>query len=93
MKLKSFIVAMLLCGVAQAEQPVGAITAEVVSAKCIAKKEVGLSALFGDTMYQCRLWVESEHGQERINIDIDHQVKKGDKFILVQSDDGTHSLL
>ncbi|MNC26007.1 hypothetical protein D3C75_741220 [compost metagenome] len=84
---------LLLAGVTQADEPAGAVTAEVVSAKCIAKKEVGISALFGDTIYQCRLWVESEYGQERINLDIDHPVKKGDKFILVQSGDGTHSLL
>jgi hypothetical protein len=93
-KLPLFIAAMLLGSIAQAAEPVGAVKAEVISANCVAKKVVGISALFSSgATYQCRLWIESEHGQEHINLNIDHEVKRGDKFLLVETNDGSHTLL
>lgn len=87
-------VAVMSVAVHAADELVGAIEADVITAKCVKKKSIGFMAVVsGKTEYDCKLWVESEYGQQHISIVTDHEVKRGEKYMLVQSNDGKQSLM
>jgi hypothetical protein len=87
-------VAVMSVAVQASDKLVGAVEANVITAKCVKKKAVGfLNVLGKKEEFDCKLWVESEYGQQHVSILIDHEVKRGDKFLLVQSGDGKPSLM
>lgn len=91
---KLYLLIAVLCAsvVAQAAEVVGSVEAEVVTASC-AEPKAGLGSFWKKPSYECRLWIESEYGQQHINIKLDHPVKRGDKLTLVQTSDNEYTVM
>lgn len=92
-KMYLLIAALFTSVAAHAAEVVGSVEAEVVTAACVSKKETVLSFLGGEPKYECKLWIESEYGQQSVHIKRDQPVKRGDKLSIVQTADGHYTVL
>jgi hypothetical protein len=92
-KMYLLIAAMFASVATQAAEVVGSIEAEVITASCVTKKEGLVSFLSSEPKYECKLWVESEYGQQSVHIKRDEPVKRGDKLSIMQTADGHYTVL
>jgi len=84
--------ALFACVAAHAAEVVGSVEAQVVTAACVSKKESVLSFLSGAPKYNCKLWIESEYGQQHIQLKLTHPVKRGDRLTLIQTSDNEYTV-
>jgi len=92
-KLCLLIATLVTAATVNAAEMVGSLEAEVVTAACVTKKEGLVSFIQNGPKYQCSMWIESEYGQQHVNVRLNHPVKRGDKLTLIQTGDNTYTVL